>query len=30
VIPAERGADAFQRMRENKNTGKILLDWGSA
>ena len=30
VIPAERAADAFQRMRENKNTGKILLDWGSA
>jgi putative PIG3 family NAD(P)H quinone oxidoreductase len=27
VYPPERAADAFQRMRENKNTGKLLLDW---
>ena len=27
VVPVERAADAFQRMRENKNTGKIVLDW---
>jgi hypothetical protein len=27
VFPPERAADAFQRMRENKNTGKLLLDW---
>jgi putative PIG3 family NAD(P)H quinone oxidoreductase len=28
VISVERAAEAFQRMRENKNTGKILIDWG--
>jgi NADPH:quinone reductase-like Zn-dependent oxidoreductase len=28
VFPPERGADAFQRMRENKNIGKLVLDWG--
>jgi putative PIG3 family NAD(P)H quinone oxidoreductase len=27
MFPLERAADAFQRMRENKNTGKLLLDW---
>lgn len=27
VISVKRAADAFQRMRENKNTGKIVLDW---
>jgi putative PIG3 family NAD(P)H quinone oxidoreductase len=29
VFPVERAADAFQRMRDNKNTGKIVLDWGT-
>ena len=28
VVPVERAAEAFQRMRENKNTGKILIGWG--
>jgi hypothetical protein len=27
MVRPERAADAFQRMRENKNTGKMLLDW---
>jgi putative PIG3 family NAD(P)H quinone oxidoreductase len=27
VVPVERAADAFQRMRDNKNVGKILIDW---
>jgi NADPH2:quinone reductase len=27
VFPAERAADAFQRMRENRNAGKILITW---
>lgn len=27
VFPPIRAAEAFQRMRENKNTGKMLLDW---
>lgn len=27
VFPSDRAAEAFQRMRDNKNTGKILLDW---
>lgn len=27
VVPLERAADAFQRMRENKNVGKLVLDW---
>jgi putative PIG3 family NAD(P)H quinone oxidoreductase len=27
VVRPERAAEAFQRMREGKNTGKILLDW---
>jgi putative PIG3 family NAD(P)H quinone oxidoreductase len=27
VFPAERAAEAFQRMRENRNAGKILLTW---
>src|SRR5256885_1278575 len=27
VFPPERAAAAFQRMRENRNTGKILIDW---
>ena len=27
VFPAHRAADAFQRMRENRNTGKILIAW---
>jgi putative PIG3 family NAD(P)H quinone oxidoreductase len=27
VVPLERAADAFQRMRGDKNTGKIVLDW---
>jgi putative PIG3 family NAD(P)H quinone oxidoreductase len=27
VLPVERAAEGFQRMRENKNTGKIVLDW---
>ena len=30
VFPPERAAEAFQRMRENRNTGKILIDWSSA
>jgi putative PIG3 family NAD(P)H quinone oxidoreductase len=29
VFPLERAADAFQRMRENRNIGKMLLDWRS-
>ncbi|MGH9442200.1 MAG: NAD(P)H-quinone oxidoreductase [Thermoanaerobaculia bacterium] len=27
VYPPERTAEAFSRMRENKNTGKILIRW---
>jgi putative PIG3 family NAD(P)H quinone oxidoreductase len=27
VFPADRAADAFQRMRENRNVGKVLLAW---
>lgn len=27
VFPAERAAEAFQRMRENRNVGKILIRW---
>ncbi len=27
TIPAGRAAEAFQRMRDNRNTGKILITW---
>jgi putative PIG3 family NAD(P)H quinone oxidoreductase len=27
VLPPERAAEAFQRMRENKNVGKIVIAW---
>ena len=27
VFPVERAAEAFQRMRENRNVGKILINW---
>ena len=27
VFPPERAAEAFRRMRENRNTGKIVIDW---
>jgi putative PIG3 family NAD(P)H quinone oxidoreductase len=27
VLPPERAAEAFQRMRENTNVGKILIAW---
>ena len=27
VYPPERAAEAFARMRANRNTGKILVDW---
>lgn len=27
VFPSTRAADAFQRLRENRNAGKILIDW---
>jgi NADPH:quinone reductase len=27
VLPVDRAAEAFQRMRENRNTGKILIAW---
>jgi len=27
VFPVERAADAFQRMRENRNVGKIIIRW---
>jgi NADPH:quinone reductase-like Zn-dependent oxidoreductase len=27
VIPASRGAEAFERMRANANAGKLVLDW---
>jgi putative PIG3 family NAD(P)H quinone oxidoreductase len=27
VTSAERAAEAFQRMRDNQNTGKLLLSW---
>src|SRR2546426_8888150 len=30
VYPPERAAEAFERMRENRNTGKILIDWTRA
>jgi NADPH:quinone reductase-like Zn-dependent oxidoreductase len=26
-FPPERAAEAFSRMRANRNTGKILIDW---
>ncbi len=29
VFPPERAVEAFQRMRENRNTGKMLIDWRS-
>jgi len=28
VFPAARAGEAFQRMRENRNVGKILIAWG--
>ena len=28
VFPVARAAEAFQRMRENRNAGKILIAWG--
>ena len=28
TFPAERAAGAFDRMRSNRNVGKILIDWG--
>ena len=28
VFPPERAAEAFQRMRENRNVGKMLIAWG--
>ena len=27
VFPPERAAVAFQRMRENRNAGKIVINW---
>ena len=27
VFPVTRAADAFQRMRENRNVGKVLIAW---
>jgi len=27
LFPVERAAEAFQRMRENRNVGKILIGW---
>jgi putative PIG3 family NAD(P)H quinone oxidoreductase len=27
VVPLDLAASAFQRMRENQNTGKIVIDW---
>ena len=27
VFPPARAAEAFQRMKENRNAGKILIDW---
>jgi putative PIG3 family NAD(P)H quinone oxidoreductase len=29
IYPPERAAEAFTRMRENKNAGKILIEWSS-
>ena len=29
VFPPERAAEALARMKENRNTGKILIDWTS-
>lgn len=29
AFPPARAAEAFQRMRENRNTGKIIIDWRS-
>jgi putative PIG3 family NAD(P)H quinone oxidoreductase len=30
VFPPERAAEAFRRMKEDRNVGKILIDWSSA
>ncbi len=30
VYPPEKAAEAFSRMRENRNAGKILIDWSGA
>jgi len=30
VFPPERAAAAFERMRGNENSGKIVIDWGGA
>src|SRR6266550_8997218 len=27
AFPPERAADAFQRMRDNQNVGKLVIDW---
>jgi NADPH:quinone reductase-like Zn-dependent oxidoreductase len=27
TFPPERAAEAFQRMRDNRNVGKILIPW---
>ena len=29
VLPPMRAADGFQRLRDNRSTGKILIDWRS-
>jgi len=29
VLPPARAAEAFERMRHNRNVGKILIDWRS-
>jgi hypothetical protein len=28
VFPVARASEAFQRMRENRNAGKVLIAWG--
>jgi putative PIG3 family NAD(P)H quinone oxidoreductase len=27
IFPPERASEAFQRMRDNRNVGKLLIDW---
>ena len=30
VFTPERAAEAFQRMRENRNVGKIVIEWDAS
>lgn len=29
IVPVSRASEAFQRLRDNVNVGKVIIDWGS-